>query len=125
MSKILSIDDSKAVHAYLNDCFSGSKIEVSHALSGEEGLKILSGPSKFDLILLDWEMPGLTGPEVLKEIMARQIQTPVVMLTSKNAVTEIADMLEKGAHDYIMKPFTPDIIISKVETILGVTVEKS
>lgn len=123
MTRVLSIDDSKAVHAYLGDCFANSNIEVSHAYTGAEGLELMS-KGRFELIFLDWEMPGMTGPEVLTEIVNRKIATPVIMLTSKNNLSDISEMLEKGAQEYVMKPFTPDILFSKIESVIGVTVKK-
>lgn len=126
MIKILSIDDSKAVHAYLKDCFAHSNIEVTHAYSGEDGLGILGKNAPlFDLILLDWEMPGLTGPQVLDRMNSLGIKAPVIMLTSKGEIENISEMLTKGAQEYIIKPFTEDIIFSKIESVIGLKVEKN
>jgi len=126
MAKVLSIDDSRAVHAYLRDCFADSNVELHHAYSGQEGLDILAKPGAiFDLVFLDWEMPGLTGPEVLVKIRAGGIQTPVIMVTSKNNTADIAEVLEKGAQEYVMKPFTDDILYAKVEDVIGLKVEKN
>lgn len=116
--KILSIDDSKSVHAFLNVCMQDSGHSIEHAYNGEEGLTILkSRPDVFDLILLDWEMPGLTGPEVLVEIMKLNVKGPVVMVTTKNAMEDISKVLEIGAREYIMKPFTREILLEKIESL--------
>lgn len=118
--KILSIDDSKAVHAFLKECLKDSGHQLTTAPSGEEGLKVLADSNnQFDLIFLDWEMPGLTGPEVLDKIKAMGIKTPVIMLTSKNDMTDIAGMLDKGASEYVLKPFTRDIILEKIASVFG------
>lgn len=120
MIKILSIDDSKAVHAYLETCFDEEKYEIIHAYSALEALKILqTNPKQFDIILLDWEMPAMTGPEALVEMKKMGISQPIVMVTTRNNQDEIRDVLEKGATEYIMKPFTPDIIQQKVDEIIG------
>ena len=121
--KILSIDDSKAVHAYLTECLKASPgVTLEHAFNGAEGLKMVSG-AEFDLVLLDWEMPGLTGPEVLTEIRKANAEVPVIMLTSKNAVGDIENVLSRGASEYIMKPFTADILFAKIESVTGVAVQ--
>lgn len=118
--KILSIDDSKAVHAFLKECLKDSGHQLTTAPSGEEGLKVLADSNnQFDLIFLDWEMPGLTGPEVLDKIKSMGIKTPVIMLTSKNDMTDIAGMLDKGASEYVLKPFTRDIILEKIASVFG------
>lgn len=121
MLKILSIDDSKAVHAFINNVFAGTESTISHAFNGKEGLQTLdkSGPEKFDLILLDWEMPGITGIETLAEIRKAGIVVPVIMLTSKNLPEDIGLALSTGANEYVMKPFTKDILIEKLESVLG------
>ncbi len=64
-------------------------------------------------------MPGLTGPEVLDQINTLGIKIPVIMLTSKNDMSDIASMLDKGASEYVLKPFTRDIILEKIAAVVG------
>jgi DNA-binding response OmpR family regulator len=117
---ILTIDDSKSVHAFLNECFKDSLCTLDHAYNGQEGVqKYLANPTKYDLILLDWEMPVLTGPETFAELSKHHIQIPVIMLTSKNTVDDITQMLTAGVAEYVMKPFTQDLLLEKVESITG------
>lgn len=119
--KILSIDDSKAVHAFLKECLKDTGHQLTTASSGEDGLNVLGeNPTQFDLIFLDWEMPGMNGPEVLEKIKSMGVKSPVIMLTSKNDMTDIASMLNKGAAEYVLKPFTRDIIIEKIALVMGV-----
>lgn len=115
---VLSIDDSKAVHAFLDVCLEGTKVKLTHVMNGKQGLEEAE-KNPFDLILLDWEMPEITGPEVLSRIRQRDSTTPIIMLTSKNEVEDIASMIQNGANEYIMKPFTAQIIIDKIESVLG------
>lgn len=122
--RILSIDDSRAVHAYLTQCLGQTDLKIEHAYSGEEGMGILAADANFDLILLDWEMPGLTGPEVLVKIKSIGVEAPIIMLTSKNKVEDITAMLSFGASEYIMKPFTPDILLDKIEAVKGVVITR-
>ncbi len=119
MIKILVVDDSKSVHAFIRDCFSNFKISITQAFNGSQALEILATDLSFNLILLDWEMPVLTGPETLKRVKEKEIKIPIAMMTTRNAVEEVAQMIHAGASEYIMKPFTHDILIEKVEAVLG------
>ncbi|MCB0357710.1 MAG: response regulator [Bdellovibrionales bacterium] len=119
--KILSVDDSKAVHSFVKMCLMSKTVDLIQVLSGEEALDKLTGQNKenFDLILLDWEMPGLTGPEVLVKARESGISTPVIMLTSRNKEDDIRMALENGASEYIMKPFTEDLLVEKIDSVVG------
>jgi len=116
----LSIDDSRAVHSFITHCFDGKMVELEHAYNGKEGLsKIIENQGKYDLVLLDWEMPVMSGPETLEELSRQGLQVPVIMLTSRNDVSDISSALEKGALDYVMKPFTPEILLEKIEQVIN------
>lgn len=120
MVTFLCVDDSKAVQSFVKQCFDGLDVVLVFANDGREAIEKVKAASKpFDLILLDWEMPVLTGPETYAELKKLRYATPVMMLTSKNDPDDITQMLMAGVQDYMMKPFTKDIIISKVEEILG------
>jgi two-component system chemotaxis response regulator CheY len=123
--RILSIDDSRAVHAYLTECLKQTGFQLEHAFGGGEGLRILAADRAFDLILLDWEMPDLTGPEVVAKIIEMKLQIPIIMLTSKNSTDDIVAMLSLGVSEYVMKPFTSDILFEKIESVKGVTVPRN
>lgn len=115
--KVLSIDDSKSVHAYIKSCFSEDGHSVELAFNGTEGLNLLDN-NKYDVILLDWEMPGMNGIEVLIKIREKGIKTPIIMVTTKNDISNITDAIQKGANDYVMKPFTPEILFEKIDEVL-------
>ena len=118
---ILSVDDSKAVHSFIDLCIkTHGQYDIIHAMSADEGLSLLAATTRpISLILLDWEMPVKSGPEFLVEIRKKGIETPVIMATSKNSPDDIALMINAGATEYIMKPFTEDILIEKIQTVLG------
>lgn len=119
--KILSIDDSKAVQGFLRSCFEGKNHELDFASNGKDGIdKALAG--SHDLVLLDWEMPGMTGPEVLENLKSQGYSSPIIMLTSKNDTNDIVQVIEKGASEYVMKPFTAELIFEKIEAVLGVKI---
>ncbi len=62
---------------------------------------------KFDVVLLDWHMPGMTGLEVLTEIRKQGLNTPIIMVTAEKEKTQVLAAFKAGANDYIMKPFEP------------------
>lgn len=117
MKHILVVDDSKAVHAFMDCCFVGDSFALSHAYNGQEALDLFAADKKYDLVFLDWEMPILDGPSTLRAIKSKNLNMPVVMVTSKNKPEDIFLMLELGAIDYIMKPFTLDVITEKIKVL--------
>jgi len=118
---IMSVDDSRAVHAYLTETFEGTNTTIEHYFNGREAVDAVSKPGikPPDIVLLDWEMPVMSGIEALPTLRAKLPNTIIIMATSKNAISDIVSALEKGASDYIMKPFTKDILIGKIEQLLG------
>jgi two-component system, chemotaxis family, chemotaxis protein CheY len=120
MLKILSIDDSKAVHAFMEICLPDTTYQLTHAMSAMEGIDLLkSGQHQFSVVLLDWEMPQMSGPEALVAIRQLGFTMPIIMVTTKNDPEGIQDTLDKGATEYIMKPFTPDILVEKIQSVLS------
>ncbi len=120
MIRILCIDDSKAIHAYLRDCFTDLPVELMSKYDGQQGIDFIKeNKIPFDVILLDWEMPIKTGPEVLAEVVKQKLPCPVIMMTSKNQLSDIQEMLASGAKEYVMKPFTKDIILDKIAAVSG------
>ena len=71
------------------------------------------------MILLDWEMPRMTGVDALKALRQGGCAIPIIMVTSRNNVKNITEALENGATEYIMKPFTKDILFEKLEMVMG------
>lgn len=118
--KVLVVDDSKAVHALLEEIFDGTKISLEHVFNGNEAIAAVMG-NEFDaeVVLLDWEMPSLSGIEALPEIRKRKKDISILMMTSKNSMSNIVEALEKGANDYVMKPFTKDILLGKISQVTG------
>lgn len=119
--KVLSVDDSRAIQAFLVDCLKDTKVDLVTVGSGKECLDLL-GSQPFDLVLLDWEMPGMLGTDVLKELRERGIEMPVYMLTSKNNSSNLQEAVSLGASDYIMKPFTRELLLEKMEVFFGQSV---
>lgn len=117
---ILCVDDSKAIHAFLHECLKPITETIEHVYNGQDAVdKLKTNLNAFDIIILDWEMPVKDGPTTFKELKDLGLVTPVFMLTSKNNPTDILQIIESGVTEYIMKPFTPDIVIEKIQKFLG------
>ena len=117
--KFLCIDDSKSVHAYLSQCLEPFAKSIETASNGAEGVeKYKANPSAYDVIFLDWEMPILDGPSTFQKLTELGIKIPVIMLTSKNEPSDIVRMIEAGVADYILKPFTDDLIREKLTFVM-------
>ena len=117
MQHILVIDDDPAVTSLLKRGLSYEGFAVQTARSGVEGLTMArERPS--DLVVLDVMMPGLNGYEVLQRLRAADEQLPVLMLTAKDATTDQVRGLEAGADDYVIKPFTFEVLLARIRSLL-------
>lgn len=117
--KILVTDDSRSVHGFIEAMFVETESSLEHAFDGDEAVDKVKAGLDVDVILLDWEMPKLSGVEALKALRDGGCSIPIVMVTSRNNVKNIAEALESGANEYIMKPFTKDILFEKLEMVMG------
>lgn len=118
MFRILIIDDTKSVHAYLKLILAKMDGATTESVfDGQQAISRLKKSQDFDLIFLDWEMPIMDGPQTLKELKKIQLETPIIMLTSKNEVADIELVLSLGASEYVMKPFTADILFEKINSV--------
>lgn len=104
IDKILLIDDDKGLNHFLNRFFTRKGYEVTTCLTGEEAVGIINKKS-FDLILLDYKMPGLNGLDTLTEIKKAQVKTPVIIMTAYGSTDTAIEAMKGGAYDYLTKPF--------------------
>ena len=117
MQRILVIDDDPAVTSVLKRGLAYEGFAVESASSGAGGLATLR-EHPADLIILDIMMPGLDGLEVLRRIRAADPSLPVLLLTAKDAACDQVRGLESGADDYVVKPFTFDVLLARVHALL-------
>lgn len=116
MSRILIIEDEVGIARFVELELKHEGNEVEKAADGREGLdKTLSG--SFDLILLDVMLPGLNGMEVLRRLRQEK-DTPVIMLTARDAVMDKVAGLDAGADDYITKPFAIEELLARIRVAL-------
>src|SRR5262245_11200598 len=116
-SRILVIDDDPAVTSVLRRGLSYEGYTVEIAASGSEGLQIARDRQP-DLIILDIMMPGIDGLEVLRRLRTAGDQLPVLMLTAKDAPQDEIVGLDQGADDYVVKPFTFEVLLARVRALL-------
>jgi len=117
MQHILVIDDDPAVTSLLKRGLSYEGFAVATATSGAEGLA-LAREHPSDLVILDVMMPGLSGFEVLQRLRAGDERLPVLMLTARDAPADQVQGLESGADDYVMKPFTFEVLLARIHALL-------
>jgi two-component system, OmpR family, copper resistance phosphate regulon response regulator CusR len=115
--RILVVEDEKKVAAALKEGLEGEHYEVTMTPSGEEGFFLLNSQS-FDLVILDLMLPGKDGLEILKTLRLREVQTPVLILTARDAVSDRVQGLDSGADDYIVKPFAFPELLARIRAIL-------
>ncbi|MBX9666471.1 MAG: response regulator transcription factor [Candidatus Obscuribacterales bacterium] len=105
MAKILLVEDERDLAKQLEDWFKREQHTIEVAYSGNEALSHLQS-SKYDLVILDWMLPHVSGLEVLQQMRSRNNRTPVIMLTAKDSEDDKEKGLDSGADDYVTKPFS-------------------
>jgi len=91
---------------------------VTESSSAEEALNELNRNSNYQLFVLDWMLPGLSGVDIVDKVKAKNPQASVLMVTAKVEPQDIVAGLEKGADDYMTKPFNPSVFIARVKALL-------
>ena len=117
MKRILVIEDEPQMLLGLRDNLELEGYEVQTASDGEEGLARAASFSP-DLVILDVMLPKKNGFDVCRELRARSIATPIVMLTARSAETDKVLGLELGADDYVTKPFSITELLARVRAVL-------
>ena len=116
MKRALLVDDSRATRRILKLMLGNFGFETSEAENGIEGLAVLEQSEPFELAVVDWNMPQMDGLEFLKQVRAKSIYDKmlVLMVTAETEASQVVQALEFGANEYVMKPFTPDVIADKL-----------
>lgn len=117
--KVLIVDDSKAIYIMVSQMLMDAGHEALWAENGQHAIEVIK-EGGVELILLDWNMPVMNGPEFLEAVRKDKLtEAPIVMMTTENKPDYITKALELGASEYIMKPFTSDILINKMDLVTG------
>jgi two-component system chemotaxis response regulator CheY len=122
MPKAMVIDDSKAIRMILTRSLNKLGYDVCSAGDGKEALTILDQQApELAFFLVDWNMPEVNGLEFIKRMRCMPLyeNVPLMMVTTETEVDQMVKALEAGANEYVMKPFTEEIIADKLR-LMGV-----
>jgi len=117
MSKIFVLEDDRHMADLIFKCLEHEKHQVDHAPDGESAKACLKMQS-YDLLILDWNVPGFSGVEVCEGYRTAGGISPVLMLTARDQVEDKASALNIGADDYLTKPFHPVELLARVKALL-------
>lgn len=123
MAKILIVDDEPRIRQLITEYLEHEGFECAEATDGSAALASLSAQS-FDLVILDIMMPFVDGMTCLREMRARKLHTPVIMLTARGEEYDRVTGLEGGADDYVVKPFSPRELVARVKAVLARTMPR-
>jgi two-component system, chemotaxis family, chemotaxis protein CheY len=116
MRTAIVVDDSRAIRMILSRTLRGLGYEVREAGNGVEALATLHGGPRADLVMADWNMPVMDGLELLRNIRGSEefAAVPVIMVTTEAEIDQMTAAMAAGATEYIMKPFTAEILADKL-----------
>jgi len=117
MAKIVVVEDDKDLVTLIKGILSIERHTIDSAHDGHEALAIIQ-MHPYDLVILDWMLPGRTGTEICRDYRARGGSAPILMLTAKAEVDDRAEGLDSGADDYLTKPFHPKEFSARVRALL-------
>lgn len=117
--KALVVDDSRTMRMILSKMLRELGFGVVGAADGRAALSVLDGDSAPDLMLVDWNMPVMTGIEFIEAVRSAPYNSTarIVMVTTETEVPSVVAALEAGADEYVMKPFTKDAIFEKLQLL--------
>lgn len=117
MAKILIIEDDEDLASMVSRALIAERHTVEVVNDGNEGLEILK-ISEFDLVILDWNLPGISGPEILRELRADRKSAAVIMLTANSSIQHKETGFNSGADDYVTKPLDVRELVLRVRSML-------
>lgn len=115
--RILIVEDEKKVAGFIKKGLEEETYAVDVAYDGEEGFN-LAAMNEYDLIILDLMLPKVDGLEVLTQLRDKKVSTPIILLTAKDAVEDKVTGLNKGADDYLTKPFAFSELLARIRSLL-------
>ena len=115
----LVVDDSNTIRIILTAYLKRLGFDVTVAINGREALDRLYAMAKADIVLVDWNMPEMDGLSFVRAVRAENeyATLPLMMVTTNVELTNVAEALDAGANEYMMKPFTMDILRAKLELL--------
>ena len=117
--RVLLVEDETAIAHFISEGLEEEGFAVDVAHNGKDGLHLaLDNLSEYDLILLDWMLPGMSGIEICRAIRKENKTVPVIFLTAKDTVDDVVFGLETGANDYLRKPFAFEELLARMRVLL-------
>lgn len=113
--KALVVDDSQIMRRIIISVLKKCGVEdVAEVTNGQEAVDMLKGSNDVGLVLMDWNMPVMTGIEALQQIRATNKTLPVVMVTTESEKEKVVEAIKAGANGYLLKPFNPQDVQDKL-----------
>ena len=119
-SKILIVDDMLTIRKITKKTLVDMHFKhIQEASTGMEAWQIISKSPPFDFIICDWNMPKMTGLEVLQKIRSTPelAETPFILLTAESDIAQVKTAIDAGVDDYVLKPFTADTLKARLEAV--------
>lgn len=120
--KLLVVDDSSTMRRIIKNTLERlGHTDILEAEHGVEAWDLLSQNDDVKVVITDWNMPEMNGLELVKKIRAEQKyeDMPIIMVTTEGGKAEVITALKSGVNNYIVKPFTPQVLKEKLEDVLG------
>jgi DNA-binding response OmpR family regulator len=117
--RILLVEDETAIAGFLKEGLEEEGFSVDVANNGRQGFDIaLANINEYDIFLLDWMLPGMSGIEICRGIRKENKAVPIIFLTAKDTVDDTVFGLEMGANDYLKKPFAFEELLARIRVLL-------
>ncbi len=118
MSRILLVEDDRSLALGLEFNLRAEGYEVKTCPDAESALESVEKEAEFDLIVLDWMLPGLDGIEMLRKLRGQNNMIPVLLLTARDSKEDMVEGLDGGADDYLAKPFDLNVLLARIRSLL-------
>ncbi len=117
--RILIVEDEYSIANFIRDGLEEEGFAVDVAHNGKEGYHLaIDHQEGYDVILLDWMLPGMSGIEIIRNLRLLNQEVPVILLTAKDSVDDVVFGLETGANDYIRKPFSFEELLARIRVLM-------
>ncbi len=117
--RALVVDDSAVMRKLLIGALSRANItDVDQAGDGQEAVDAVQA-NEYALVLMEWNLPNMLGIDAVKAIRANGKKVPIIMVTTEAEKSRVIDALKAGANNYVIKPFEPATIVSKIQEVLS------
>lgn len=118
---ILLVDDSRTMRNIQKKVLGAlGTVDFAEAGDGVEALSVIAGQGKpFSLMIVDWNMPNMNGLDLIAKVRVSDKKTPIIMATTEAEKQRVLDAIRAGANNYVVKPFTPEAFLEKVQATLA------